>query len=279
MIALHGYIVNMVTEEDIENGKRVSIVEDWKYALTDSDYNWFPEADIFLVERARLLDQAQKKLWQAEFWRPNFFKVLNRHSYQKEFYLLGRTPMSQEVDFYLFNVFKKLQGKYELACRRTTVKGFVELDLGLTYVRWHSRKRHLINASEIEVYIDEDQITLALLPYNSMVGKYYLDEYLIVENIIKDLCAELFASPAKELLDFQKYKKRIIEEEKSHTQKTIEIARTSINSLYEKFPEEDKHIYSGYLYSILKINGKSEVILHKDFLENPQLLISKLQKK
>ncbi len=279
MIEYTGYIIAMVTKEDLENGVSITKIEDWKYLLDDLEYEWYSNTMIFAVEKARLLDQAQKKLWKADFWRPSFFRVINRHSYQKEFYLLGRTPTPQEVEFYLYKVFKKLLSKYEIACRRTTAKGFVRLDLGVSYVNWNSRKRHVINASEIEVHIDDDQIILALLPYNNMVVKYYLDEYLIVENIINDLCAEFFASPSKEVLNFQNYRKRMLLEEKSLSQKSIEIARTSINSLYEAYTEEDKHIFSGYLFSILKIHGKSEVILHKDFLENPQILTAKLQRK
>ncbi len=265
---MHRYNISMQKTANIKNSKF-----------------WFLSYDLdsverkILIEKICLLERKQANLWRGDFWRTVFFKVLNRHSFQKEFYLLSRTPTSQEVDFYLYKVFQKLQRKYELVCRRSTAKGFVQLDLSLSYLRFHSRKRRMINPSEIEVYIDENQITLSLLPYNAMVGKYYLDEYLIVENVINDLCSELFAFPSKEVLDFQNYRERIQTEEKSLNQKSIEIARSSIKILYEKYPEEDKLIFSGYLFSNLKINEKSEIILHKDFLENPQLLVSKLQKK
>ena len=252
-------------------------LQKWRYALENLEYDLYPKATVFKLEKIWLLNRAQKDLWKYDFWRSTFSNVSNRHSLQKEYYLLGKTPTPQDVDLYLYKVIKRLRNKYELACSRSTLNGFVELNLGLSYLSSRIRKRQIINASEIEVYIDEDQITVGLLPYNTMAGKYYLDEYLVVENLLNDLCAELFASPAKEIQDFQSFRKRIQTEDKALNQKSIEIAKSSIKSLFEKFPEEDKKLFSGYLFSNLTINGKSEVILHKDFLENPQILTSKIQ--
>ncbi len=274
MRVLHDYIIVMQESDDI-----LKKLQKWRYALENLEYDLYPQTTVFKLEKIWLLNHAQKELWKCDFWRSTFSKVSNRHSLQKEYYLLGKTPTPQEVDLYLYKVIKRLRNKYELSCSRSTLKDFVELNLGLSYLSSRLRKRQIINASEIEVYIDEDQITVGLLPYSNMAVKFHIDEYLVVENLLNDLCAELFASPAKEIQDFQSFRKRIQTEDKALNQKSIEIARASIKSLFEKFPEADKKLFSGYLFSNLTINGKSEVILHKDFLENPQLLTSKLQKK
>ena len=255
---MHGYINTMIQ------------IEDWEY-----EYNAMPT--MMKNEKKWLLEQVQKDLWKCDFWKPAFYKVLNRHSYQKEFYLLGSEPTPQFVDMYLHNVLRKLQEKYEVACRRSTAKGFVQLGLGISYVSTHTRKRQMTTVNEMEVYIDDSQITIALLPYSEMAAKYYLDEYLIVENIIYDLCQELFAAPVKQIADFQNYHKKLDADQRALNLRVIEIARSSINSLYEKSFGRDITL-QGYLFTVVSIDGKEGCILHKDFLDNPQILISKLQK-
>ena len=230
-------------------------------------------------EKKWFLESVQSELWKSDFWKPVFYKVLNRHSYQKEFYLLGSEPTIREVDLYLHKSFKKLEGKYKVACRRRTKKGSVELSLGVGYVASHSRKRQMASTSELVVLINSKEISVMLLPYSAMVGTFYLDEYVVVESIIYDLCKEIFSSPAKALIDFQNYQMKIEADAKALNLRLIEIARASINSLCEKSAEVEKERYNGFLYSIIKINGREECILHKDFLDNPQLLIAKLQKK
>lgn len=260
MIALHGYIVNMIE------------IEDWEY-----ECNGMPT--MMKTEKKWLLEKVQKDLWKCDFWKPTFFNVLYRHSYQNEFYLLGSEPTPQFVERYLHNVLRKIQGKHEVACRRVTAKDFVELNLGISYVSSHSRKRQMTTVSELVVYIDDDQITVSLLPYCEMAEKYYLDEYLIVENIINDLCEVLFAKPEKQISDFQNYRKKLNADQKFLNFRAIEIAKASINSLYQKSSEDSDAILQGYLFSMLWIDGKEVCILHKDFFDNPQLLISKFPKK
>ena len=247
-------------------------IENW-------DYEFNGMTAMMKREKKWLLEQVQKELWKCDFWKPAFYKVLNRHSYQDEFYLLGSEPTPQFVDKYLHKVLKRLQGKYEVACRRVTARDFVELNLGISHVSTHTRKRQLTTLSELDVYVDDSQITVSLLPYSALVGIYYLDEYLIAEKVINELCEELFSTKEKQISDFQKYRKKLDTDQKSLNLKAIEIARSSIYSLYKKSSEESDNILQGYLFTALGIDGKGECILHKDFLENPQILTAKLQKK
>ena len=136
----------------------------------------------------------------------------------------------------------------------------------------------MTTVSELAVYIDDTQITISMLPYSAMVGKYCLDEYLVVENVINDLCEELLANPEKQISDFQNYRKKLNDDQKYLNLRAIEISRSSIASLYKKTYGRDITL-QGYLFTVLSIDGKNETILHKDFLDNPQILISKLQKK
>ena len=58
----------------------------------------------------------------------------------------------------------------------------------------------------------------------------------------------------------------------------MEIAKNSIKCLYETSAEGYKEIKQGFLYSILYIDGKENCIYHKDFLDDPNTLITKLRK-
>lgn len=258
MIVLISIIISMIE------------IDDWEY-----EYNTMPT--MMKKERKWILEQVQKELWKCDFWKPAFYKVLNRHSYQDEFYLLGSEPTPQFVDKYLHKVLKRLQGKYEVACRRVTAKDFVELNLGISYVSTHTRKRQLTTLSELDVYVDDSQIIVSLLPYSALACNYKLDEYLVVENVINDLCEELLAAPVKQISDFQNYRKKLNDDQKHLNLRAIEIARSSITSLYKKHLGSEVTL-QGYLFTVLSIGGKDQCILHKDFLDNPKILISKLQK-
>lgn len=253
--------------------------------ICTGDYGFNSRTTMIKREHRCLLEEAQKKHWLCDFWAYVFYDVVyNRHTYQNEYYLLGNKPTTQKVDTYLYNALKKLQGKYEVACRRRTRKSksgkkFIELNLGVNYMSSHSRKRQMTTYGELSIYIDDSYIFIRLLPYRDKTARYSLYEYLTVEKIINDLCAELFSSSIKEISDFQNYRKKLEKDVKSMNLRAIEIARASIKSIYLKSEEENKNIFCGYLYSHLKIGEKTETIIHKDFLENPQLLVSKLQKK
>ncbi len=247
--------------------------------LKDWEYEFISMPTVIKQEKRWLLERTQKNLWKCDFWKSVFYKVLERHSFQKEFYLLGNEPTPQSVEIYLHNFLKSLQEKYEVACRRNTAKGFVELGLGVSYLGSHSRKRQMASASELAVYIDDSQITLSLLPYSGMVGKYYLDDYLIVEKVIKDFCEDLFGEPAEQLADFQDLRRSLDAHDMALNFRSIEIARSSINCLYEKAGGEEDNKFQGYLFTLFDIDGREEYILHKEFLDDPQVLISKLKKK
>ena len=53
------------------------------------------------------------------------------------------------------------------------------------------------------------------------------------------------------------------------TYKTIEIARSSIESIYCNSAEEPKEIGHALICSVVKIGGKDTVILYQDFLDDP----------
>lgn len=62
------------------------------------------------------------------------------------------------------------------------------------------------------------------------------------------------------------------------TLKTIEIAQNSIKTLYESSGEKNRNLVQRNLYSSLLYKGRMIRIFHKDFLENPNVLLKEFEK-
>lgn len=247
--------------------------------IEEDDYDFLSRKTMLAFEKTWLLEKFQSILWKAEFWKTSFYKVLKRHNFQKDFYLLGSEPDYLDVDYHLYKVLGNLRSKYDIACHRETAKGCITLRLSVSYVNNTFGKKLLLNSSEMVISIDKSQISLMVLPYSKMVANFPLDEYFVVENIITDFCQEWFLSPHKELINFQEYREKLDEDEKYLTDKSIQIALSSIKTIYKSFGGKDEDFSKGYLFSTVRIGDRKELILHRDFLDDPQFFISLLQKK
>ena len=229
-------------------------------------------------EKDELIRKAQSDLWKCAFWKTVFNDILKKHSYQEEFYLVGKKPTQSEVEVYLYDVLKKLRNKYKIKCRRQTTKNDIIFDLWLFNDLSVSNKNHTSLQNEISIRVSHVGIFLGVLPYSSLSKIFRLDEYLTVEKIVIDFCNTILTSPDIHLIDFISYRNKLEEEVQYLTVKIIEIAQNSIKSLYEKSKQKIKKISHFYLYSKLIIDGEEICIRHKEFLDNPQILIKKLQK-
>ena len=105
-----------------------------------------------------------------------------------------------------------------------------------------------------------------------------MGEYILVQNIIQDLCEELFGKRKQQIQLLSKIH-HIEKSSEKLTFKTIEIAQNSIKSLYNASEQKLRSLYQRALYSDMVINEENVRILHKDFLENPGILINKLKNK
>lgn len=229
-------------------------------------------------EKRGLILKAQNQLWKYEFWKNNYYEISKKHCYQNEFYLIGKKPSKTEVEVYLYDIFKKLRSKYKIKCKRQTTKRDIVLELGLSFVSSKSKDLYCYK-KEISVRISKVGIYLMILPYCCISEIYRLDEYITVANIIKDYCHQIITSPDIHFTEFIEFRKKIEEAAESLTIKTIDIAQSSIKSLYDASNQKNKNISQEYLCSFLLIDNEFSCIFHKDFLDNPQILIQKLQKK
>lgn len=224
-------------------------------------------------ETRELVLRAQNELWNCKFWHNLFYEVNNKHNYQNEFYLVGSNPSQQEVEIYLHSVFKRLRSRYKITCRRQTASQEIIFELGLSYLPSIPKKKQCIVRNEILVQIGKTEIFLSILPYSTLGGVYRLDEYLIVEHVIEDFCNEVFTHPDESFTTFLEYKKKLEETSKTLNEKALEIAQNSIRSLYETSTRKNRNLIQELLYSSLIIDGKENIILHIDFLKNPEPFI------
>ena len=230
-------------------------------------------------EERTLIQWAQGVLWKSRFWGELFFNVLKRHSYEEEFYLVGEYPTKKIVDNFLHQHLKSLQSKYKITCRRETQKDSVELSLGLTRTTFRSKRKRGYFCDEIKIIITHNNILLELLPYSTFEKEFPLLDYLIVQNILDDFCKTFFDNPDQSYVEFLDFCKKIQHSKKTLTHKTRQIAQSSIESIYFTSAEKQKEINHGFLYSNIKIDGKDDIVIYQDFLNNPQDFINKLKKR
>lgn len=247
--------------------------------LNEYDYMFGEMPEMIRIEKTDILKKAQNELWRSKFWEKSFFDVVNRHCYQSDYYLLKQPLTFNDVDAHLWKTIKKLGAKYKIPCKRETSKYEILFELGLSFAGEPSKRKRAFLESEIYVKLNRKGISFYLLPYSHLAKGFILFDYQVVENILTDFCNEILSNPAKEFTDFLEYKKKLNEDIESLSVRSIDIAKSSIKSLYEASNQINKKIAQGYLFSEMIINKKEVRIMHKEFLDNPQILIQKLQKK
>lgn len=100
----------------------------------------------------------------------------------------------------------------------------------------------------------------------------------MVENILTGLCDELYNLQKQKFNKLQEDYKKIESSSKGFTTKTIEIAQNSIRTLYEASAQKNRSLVQRNLYSAMIINGKNVRIYHKNFLDDPKVLLNEFSR-
>ena len=119
---------------------------------------------------------------------------------------------------------------------------------------------------------------MRILPHNPLLKLFWLEEYVLVENILTGLCDELYNLQKQQFNKLQEDYRRIELSSEGLTIKTIEIAQNSIRTLYEASTQKYRSLVQRNLYSSMNINGKNVRIYHKDFLADPKVLMKEFGK-
>ena len=225
-------------------------------------------------ELAWRLESEKKELFalvHSEFWHGIIWDLLKEHSLQADFFLVRENLEMEEVVEYLRNEIGEVTKKYGLGFTETTHPYRTELK-----IRFHNYG-YVQSFDELSVVICKNDITMRMLPHSPMLKLFSLDEFKIVGNIVTDLCNKLFNDKLELFVGLLESYKRIEESPRGLTSKTIEIAQNSIRSVYDATDEKFKNLVQRDLYSSLRYKGKTIRILHKEFLENPEVLLREIR--
>lgn len=132
---------------------------------------------------------------------------------------------------------------------------------------------------ELSVIVCINDITMRILPHSPLLKLFWLEEYRLVENILTGLCDELYNRQKQKFNKLQEEYKKIESSSNGLTTKTIEIAQNSIRTLYEASTQKNRSLVQRNLYSSMIINGKNVRIYHKDFLDDPKVLMNEFGRK
>lgn len=222
------------------------------------------------------LEREQNDLFarmQSEFWQSLFCDSLKKHTYQNDFFFMENNLSYEKVVGKLKDVLNDICHIYGMDCEVTSHPYRTELKLKFGYYDYNNKKS---TEDVLSIIVCQKDITMRLLPHNPMLKLFWLEEYVLVENIIKDMCTQLFENQKERYEELRENYKRIKASSKGLTTKTIEIAQNSIRTLYEASGEKNKNLVQRSLYSSLLYKGRIIRIFHRDFLENPSVLIKEL---
>lgn len=223
------------------------------------------------------LEREQRELFtrmQTEFWQTLFCDLLKKHSFQNDFFLVNANLTNEDVVNHFRKVVSELSDKYELSFTETSHPTRTEFKLRFCY---YGYKKKMFD--ELSVIVCIKDITMRILPHNLLLKLFWLEEYRLVENILIGMCNELYNLQKQKFNKLQDDYKKIESSSKGLTTKTIEIAQNSIRTLYEASPQKNRSLVQRNLYSAMIINGQNVRIYHKDFLDDPKVLLNEFSRK
>ena len=230
------------------------------------------------------LKQEQKDLIssiQSSFWGSLLYDIAKKHTYQNDFFLFEENLAFTSVEERIKPALYDLSHIYDLKLSDSYSFYSTEFKLLFDFYDYNQQKP---TVCEISIVICTKDITIGISPvlpflraFELFLRAFELSEYILVQNIIQDLCEELFG---KRKLNQLLTKIHHIEKSSENlTFKTIEIAQNSIKALYNTSEQKLRSLYQKSLYSDMVINEENVRILHKDFLEDPGILINRLKNK
>lgn len=223
------------------------------------------------------LEREQRDLFtrmQTEFWQTLFCDLLKKHSFQNDFFLVNANLTNEDVVKHFRKVVSELTAKYDLSFTETSHPTRTEFKLRFCY---YGNKKKM--SDELSVIVCIKDITIRILPHNPLLKFFWLEEYRLVENILTGMCDEFYNLQKQKFNKLQEDYKKIESSSKGLTSKTIEIAQNSIRTLYEASAQKNRSLVQRNLYSAMIINGQNVRIYHKDFLDDPKVLMNEFGKK
>ncbi len=141
----------------------------------------------------------------------------------------------------------------------------------------HTYQNKKATMDELSIIVCQKDITMRILPHNPLLKLFWLEEYQLVENIVKEMCQQLFENQKEKFLELRENYKVISASAEGLTSKTIEIAQNTIKTLYEASCEKNRNLVQRKLYSSMLYKGRMIRIFHRDFMNDPSVLKKELE--
>ena len=227
----------------------------------------------FETEKFEILYRTKCLFWKCDFWSSVFYHVVKQHTFHSNFYLIGSNIDYNYIAKYYTRSFSNLSIKYNLSFSKLIFSKRTEFII--SFSQNYMNKKYP-NSNEILVTIDSKYITLNILPFSRFCRHYILDDYLLLEDILSAFISSLFLQYSAEIHHFLLLFQKIDKCTENMNIKTIQIAQTSIQSIFQTISALDKKLIQKNLYSCITIKSKEFTVLHNDFLTNPTNLLDKL---
>ena len=214
----------------------------------------------------------EKMRFCLKFWKNELEPLIKKYSVQNAFAPADHDFTYEEITAYLRNSFSSICDRFGLSFHENIVP--YKTEFVLVFCNNHI-PFELGNRISITVYVND--IYLRIMPSQFFHKTFRIEEYPQIENIVAELCEDLVTNEKFDLfvIDYSKFKESL----NIITPKTLEIAMNSIKALYEKSNLLNPVITQHRMYSTMLINNKTVNIFHKDYLENPDILLRLLNEK
>lgn len=236
-------------------------------------------------EKGEITKQLHIAYWDKLF--KSFFAERGR---KLDFYLVPYDLSVEDVSVYCRKVFSGLCKKYGLTLEiadsfaRQTLnpegedRQLLKREFRIKILYQKGSRKGIVD--DFLIIIMKEGISLRLYPYFMQIKDSMLEEYKGFSKMISELFEMIFIKKKDELENFIASISHIDECAEKLTRKSIEIAQNSIKTIYY---QKDKSNHTSFiqrnLYTSFVVDGKVVRILHKDFLDNPGVLISLFEKK
>ena len=164
---------------------------------------------------------------------------------------------------------------YGLESEMTSHPYRTEIKLKIDYFDYQNKKSTM---DELSIIVCQKDITMRILPHNPLLKLFWLEEYQLVENIVKEMCQQLFDNQKEKFLELRENYKKISASGEGLTSKTIEIAQNTIKTLYEASCAKNRNLVQRNLYSSMLYKGRMIRIFHRDFMNDPSVLKKELER-
>ena len=212
---------------------------------------------------------------QSEFWQGLFCDILKKHTYQNDFFFVENNLKVEKVVSQLKDVIYQLCQTYDLDCEVTSHPTRTELKLMFNWYDYGQEKEVM---DVLSIIVCQKDITMRILPHNPLLKLFWLEEYQLVENIVKEMYQQLFDNQKEKFLELRENYKKISASGEGLTSKTIEIAQNTIKTLYEASCAKNRNLVQRNLYSSMLYKGRMIRIFHRDFMNNPSVLKKELER-